>query len=116
MAGATVVVVVATTLIPADRVLPAPAESAGAGAGPTLDPIAQVGYVVMVVGVFAAAGSLIVRWRRAVGVERQQMKWLAYAAAILVVAELCSSLLPRPLFLVVSYTASCCSRWPLGSR
>jgi hypothetical protein len=31
----------------------------------------------MVVGVFAAAGSLIVRWRHAVGVERQQMKWLA---------------------------------------
>jgi hypothetical protein len=28
------------------------------------------------------------------------------AAAILVVAELCSSLLPRPLFLVVSYTAA----------
>jgi hypothetical protein len=108
MAGATVVVVVATTLIPGPiAAFPRLQNPLGvAGAGPTLDLIAQVGYVVMVVGVFAAAGSLIVRWRRAVGVERQQMKWLAYAAAALVVAELCSSLLPRPLFLVVSYTAS----------
>jgi hypothetical protein len=60
--------------------------------------------VVIVVGVFAAAGSLIARWRRARGVERQQLKWLAYAATMLVVAQIGASLLPRPLFLVVSYT------------
>jgi hypothetical protein len=62
--------------------------------------------MVMVAGVFAAAGSLIVRWRRARGVERQQLKWLAYAAGLLVVAQLSASMLPRPLFLVVSYTAA----------
>ena len=33
------------------------------------------------------------------------MKWLAYAAAVMVVAQVFSSFLPRPLFLVVSYTA-----------
>jgi hypothetical protein len=60
--------------------------------------------VVIVVGVFAAAGSLIARWCRARGVERQQLKWLAYAATMLVVAQIGASLLPRPLFLVVSYT------------
>ena len=67
--------------------------------------VVQVGFVVIVAGVFAAAGSLIVRWRRTEGVERQQMKWLAYAAAMMVVAQVFSSFLPRPLFLVVSYTA-----------
>jgi hypothetical protein len=38
-----------------------------------------------VVGV-AAATSLIVRFRRARGVERQQLKWLAYAMGVLMVA------------------------------
>jgi hypothetical protein len=62
--------------------------------------------VVLTAGVFAAAGSLIARWRRARGVERQQMKWLAYAAAMLVVAQVGASLLPRPLFLVVTIVAT----------
>jgi 4-amino-4-deoxy-L-arabinose transferase-like glycosyltransferase len=56
--------------------------------------------------VFAAAGSLIARWRRARGVERQQLKWLAWAAVMLVVAQVGASLLPRPLFLLVSYTSA----------
>jgi hypothetical protein len=77
-----------------------------AGAGPALDLIVQVGFVVLAAGVFAAAGSLILRWRRARGVERQQMKWLAYAAAMLVVAQVGASLLPRALFLVVTVVAT----------
>jgi hypothetical protein len=77
-----------------------------AGAGPALDLIVQVAFVVLTAGVFAAAGSLILRWRRARGVERQQMKWLAYAAAMLVVAQVSASLLPRTLFLVVTVVAT----------
>jgi hypothetical protein len=77
-----------------------------AGAGPALEVIVQVAFVVLTAGVFAAAGSLIVRWRRARGVERQQLKWLAYAAAMLVVAQVGASLLPRTLFLVVSMVAT----------
>jgi hypothetical protein len=73
-----------------------------AAAGPVLDPIVQVGFMVLTAGVFAAAGSLMLRWRRARGVERQQLKWLAYAAAMLIVAQVGASVLPRALFLVVS--------------
>ena len=104
--GATVLVVVATALTPGPvEDFPDLQNPLGlAGAGPVLDLVVQVGFVVIVAGVFAAAGSLIVRWRRAGGVERQQMKWLAYAAAMLVVAQVFSSFLPRPLFLVVSYS------------
>jgi peptidoglycan/LPS O-acetylase OafA/YrhL len=36
----------------------------------------------------AAAGSLVVRFRRARGVERQQLRWLAFAAALAAVALL----------------------------
>jgi hypothetical protein len=104
--AATAVVVVATALTPGPvEYFPDLQNPLGlAGAGPVLELIVQVGFVVIVVGVFAAAGSLIARWRRARGVERQQLKWLAYAATMLVVAQIGASLLPRPLFLVVSYT------------
>jgi hypothetical protein len=106
--GATVVAVVGTVLTPGPvEYYPGLQNPLGvAGAGPVLDVIVGVGFVVMVAGVFAAAGSLIVRWRRARGVERQQLKWLAYAAGPLVVAQLSASMLPRPLFLAVSYTAA----------
>jgi hypothetical protein len=77
-----------------------------AGAGPVLEVIVQVAFVVLTAGVFAAAGTLIVRWRRARGVERQQLKWLAYAAAMLVLAQVGALLLPRALFLVVTTVAT----------
>jgi hypothetical protein len=106
--AATAVVVIATALTPGPvEYFPGLQNPLGlAGAGPILDLAVQVGFLVMVVGVFAAAGSLIARWRRARGVERQQLKWLAYAAVMLVVAQVGASLLPRPLFLVVSYASS----------
>jgi hypothetical protein len=106
--AATAVVVVATALTPGPvGYFPDLQNPLGlAGAGPALDLVVQAGFLVMVVGVFAAAGSLIARWRRAQGVERQQLKWLAYAAAMLVVAQIGASLLPRPLFLLVSYTSA----------
>jgi hypothetical protein len=43
-------------------------------------------FVGLPVAAVAAAVSLIVRFRRARGVERQQLKWLAYAMGVLMVA------------------------------
>jgi hypothetical protein len=43
-----------------------------------------VGTAAAMVAVLAAAVSLVVRLRRARGVERQQLKWLAYAGALAV--------------------------------
>jgi hypothetical protein len=103
---ATVVVVVATALTPGPvEYLPGVQNPLGLeSADPVLEIILQAGFLVVVAGILAAAGSLIVRWRRARGIERQQMKWLAYAAAMLVVAQLGSGFLPRPIFLVANYT------------
>jgi hypothetical protein len=42
------------------------------------------GVVLAVAGLVAGAWSLVVRFRRATGVERQQLRWLAFAAALTV--------------------------------
>jgi hypothetical protein len=41
-----------------------------------------VGVVTLLAGLLVAAGSLVVRYRRARGLERQQLRWLALAAAL----------------------------------
>jgi hypothetical protein len=43
---------------------------------------AVAGVVVVLVSLLVGAGSLVVRFRRAQGVERLQLRWLAYAAAL----------------------------------
>jgi hypothetical protein len=43
---------------------------------------AVAGAAVVMVSVLVGAGSLVVRFRRARGTERQQLRWLAYAAAL----------------------------------
>jgi hypothetical protein len=43
----------------------------------------------------AAMASIIVRWRRAVGIERQQLKWLMLAAAVSGPAIVVTELLPE---------------------
>jgi hypothetical protein len=43
---------------------------------------AVAGVVVVLVSLLVGAWSLVVRFRRAGGVERQQLRWLAYAAAL----------------------------------
>jgi hypothetical protein len=46
----------------------------------------RVALVVTAVAVAVAAGSLVVRFRRAQGVERQQLRWVALAATLMVLA------------------------------
>ena len=49
-------------------------------------PIFGVLNVLLLVGVVGAGVSVVVRFRRSRGVERQQMKWFVYAAALILLA------------------------------
>ena len=50
--------------------------------GGALQIVNQLALAVTVVAVVGAAGSLLVRFRRARGVERQQLRWVAFAATV----------------------------------
>jgi hypothetical protein len=69
---------------PSVQVLGSPFEFGGLG-GPLL--VAnQLALAFTTLAVAVCAGSLVARFRRARGVERQQLRWVALAAALLVVA------------------------------
>ena len=51
-----------------------------------------VGVVTLLVGLLVSAGSLVVRYRRARGLERQQLRWLALAAALAAVVVVVTGL------------------------
>jgi signal transduction histidine kinase len=50
-----------------------------------LEPVYITGQVLFTAALLAAIGSLIVRFHRSSGVERQQLKWVAYVVALLAV-------------------------------
>src|SRR5215207_1371830 len=54
--------------------------------GGVLLAVTRVALVVTALAVVVAAGSLVVRFRRARGVERQQLRWVALAATLMVLA------------------------------
>jgi hypothetical protein len=60
----------------------------GGTVGSVLDVLNVVGVVLFVVGVVGAAAAVVVRFRRATGEARQQLKWFAYVAGLLGVALL----------------------------
>jgi hypothetical protein len=58
----------------------------GRALGGVLLVVTRVALAVTALAVAVAAGSLLVRFRRAQGVERQQLRWVALAAALMVLA------------------------------
>jgi hypothetical protein len=55
-------------------------------AGVALERVLRLVFLGLPVAAVAAMAAMIVRFRRARGVERQQLKWLAYAGGVVVVA------------------------------
>ena len=89
MAAAPVVLLVVVTLAPE----PLPPRSQAVGSPFDLRGLSgvvlvanQVALAVTLLGVLVAAGSLVVRFRRARGVERLQLRWVAVAAALVSLA------------------------------
>src|SRR6266511_2992918 len=74
--------------------------------------------VVVLVSLLVGAGSLVGRFRRARGMERQQLRWLALAAALgsvlLLVALVAGFLLAKDLIVLVSSTL-CVALLPLAT-
>lgn len=58
-----------------------------------LDDVVNVGSVLLTVGLVGSIGTLIVRFRRSRDLEREQMKWLAYAAGLMVVGFILGSIM-----------------------
>jgi hypothetical protein len=106
--AATVVLVMAAALTPHPLEPEDPAFQSPLSAPPALsDLLALAGFAgvaTLLVGLLAAAGSLVVRFRRARGLERQQLRWLALAAALSALALLvavASAVLGAPLGVVL---------------
>jgi hypothetical protein len=55
-------------------------------AGDLATALAGISFLALTLSLLAAAASMVVRFRRARGVERQQMKWFAIAASLLAAA------------------------------
>lgn len=54
--------------------------------GPAVDPLLTVGNPLVAMGFVAGLASLVVRYRRSDAVTRQQLKWVALAVGVIVVA------------------------------
>jgi hypothetical protein len=74
-------------LVPEDPAFENPLAAPPALVGP-LSVAAAASAATLLAGLVVAAGSLVVRYRRARGVERQQLRWLAAAAVAAAVALL----------------------------
>jgi MFS family permease len=71
----------------------APANPVGLPGGERILSVAEmIGGVALFVAIFGSVVSLVVRFRRARRVERQQLKWLSYAAVLVGVAVLVGQL------------------------
>lgn len=70
------------------------------------DPVlSAVVDVLLVAAVLSAAASVVVRWRRSAGVERQQLKWVLLGVLATLVCVVLARLLPMPFGEVVAAVA-----------
>jgi hypothetical protein len=87
------------------------------GVGGVLLVVNQLALGVTLLALMVAAGSLVVRFRRARGVERQQLRWVAWAAmlvALAAVTALASAALGLPDMLAWA-TGACVALLPLAA-
>jgi hypothetical protein len=73
-------------------------------------------YILLVFLAALAIWSLVLRFRRSRGEERQQLKWFTYAAALLLPGSLLSDFVPGALGSVVGSVPSCLCRSRPESR
>lgn len=84
---------------------------------PIIDALRAVGGLLVGVGVLVAAGSMVVRFRRAAGEERLRLRWLALAAVpivVLVPTAFVASAMQRP-GLLLAVTAAFVAVIPLAA-
>ncbi len=76
--------IIATALHPRPSVDPTPRDNPFGipGAASLLERLSVVIWPLLVAGTFGALAALVVRFRRSRGVEREQVKWLAYAGVM----------------------------------
>jgi hypothetical protein len=77
----------------------------GGVAGDVFDAIGGVGWLLIILSLIASVTSLVLRFRRSRGVERQQLKWVAAAGVVLVVSflswEVWEGMAPLGIFTMV---------------
>lgn len=76
-----------------------------------IDLVSVLGFFGLVSCMLAAAGSMVGRLRRAVGVERQQLKWFAFAASALAIV-----FFPIVMISSIGWSGTDLSATPLGLR
>jgi hypothetical protein len=120
LAGVTTAVLTALTSLRTelgtveDQVIANPIGVAAVG-NPENSPLVPALIVLLGVLATAAFGSLVLRFRRSRGEERQQLKWFTYASALLPLAGL-DDFLPAPVGDLVFGSPSCSCRSRPGSR
>ena len=63
--------------------------------GDVSDVLLSIGFPLLALAAILSMASLVVRFRRSSGIERQQVKWMAAAAALLVLAWLVNAVLDQ---------------------
>jgi hypothetical protein len=76
---------------------------ASGGLGDVIEFVQAVGYPVFALAAITSAAAVVTRFRRSRGVERQQLKWMAAAAALAVLAWFVNAVLDQTLGINSAY-------------